>query len=195
MLERKKQYTEPAGRKEWSDGGQKELVHPSDKIVLPMDKRLSMGNCYDERTKKNTVLKGANKMNITNQVYDRMVWVGRKILKTDFSNGPMLLGPLWLLWHGEWRLALQSYLPLTALYVAAHGLVSYGAAQDSMHLFRLGTMEVAGCIVVAVIINFRWGLRWPKIRHGKGGHWGMPLIWLGGLYLAVGLVMRLGILL
>ena len=195
MLERKKQYTEPAGRKEWSDGGQKELVHPSDKIVLPMDKRLSMGNCYDERTKKNTVLKGANKINITNQVYDRMVWVGRKILKTDFSNGPMLLGPLWLLWHGEWRLALQSYLPLTALYVAAHGLVSYGAAQDSMHLFRLGTMEVAGCIVVAVIINFRWGLRWPKIRHGKGGHWGMPLIWLGGLYLAVGLVMRLGVIL
>ena len=160
-----------------------------------MDKRLSMGNCYDERTKKNTVLKGANKINITNQVYDRMVWVGRKILKTDFSNGPMLLGPLWLLWHGEWRLALQSYLPLTALYVAAHGLVSYGAAQDSMHLFRLGTMEVAGCIVVAVIINFRWGLRWPKIRHGKGGHWGMPLIWLGGLYLAVGLVMRLGVIL
>ena len=38
-----------------------------------MDKRLSMGNCYDEHTKKNTVLKGANKMNITNQVYDRMV--------------------------------------------------------------------------------------------------------------------------
>ena len=195
MLGRKKRHTEPAGRKEWSDGGQKELVHPSDKIVLPMDKRLSMGNCYDERTKKNTVLKGANKMNITNQVYDRMVWVGRKILKTDFSNGPMLLGPLWLLWHGEWRLALQSYLPLTALYVAAHGLVSYGAAQDSMHLFRLGTMEIAGCIVVAVIINFRWGLRWPKIRHGKGGHWGMPLIWLGGLYLAVGLVMRLGVIL
>lgn len=195
MLGRKKRHTEPVGRKEWSDGGQKELVHPSDKIVLPIDKRLSMGNCYDERTKKNTVLKGANKMNITNQVYDRMVWVGRKILKTDFSNGPMLLGPLWLLWHGEWRLALQSYLPLTALYVAAHGLVSYGAAQDSMHLFRLGTMEIAGCIVVAVIINFRWGLRWPKIRHGKGGHWGMPLIWLGGLYLAVGLVMRLGVIL
>ena len=30
--------------KEWSEGGQKELVHPSDKIVLPMDKHLSMGN-------------------------------------------------------------------------------------------------------------------------------------------------------
>ena len=46
-------------------------------------------------------------MNITNQVYDHMVGAGRKILETDFSNGPMLLGPLWLLWHGEWRLALR----------------------------------------------------------------------------------------
>ena len=52
MLERKKRQSEPTGKKEWSDGGQKGLVHPSDKIVLPMDKRLSMGNCYDEHTKE-----------------------------------------------------------------------------------------------------------------------------------------------
>lgn len=181
--------------KEWSEGGQKELVHPSDKIVLPMDKHLSMGNCYDEHTKKNTVLKGANKMNITNQVYDRMVWAGRKILKMDFSNGPMLLGPLWLLWHGEWRLAIRSYLPLTTLYVAIHGLVSYGAAGDYAFLFRLGTMGVGLCILVAAILNFRWCLRWPKVPHDKGGHWGLPLLWLAGLYLALDLVMRLGMML
>lgn len=166
-----------------------------DKIILPMDKHLSMGNCYDEHTKRNTVLKGVNKMNITNQVYDRMVGAGRKILKTDFSNGPMLLGPLWLLWHGEWRLALRSYLPLTALYVAVHGLVSYGTVGNNALLFRMGTMGIGLCIVVAAILNFRWCLRWPKIRHGKDGHWGLPLLWLGCLYLAVDLVMRLGMIL
>lgn len=44
-------------------------------------------------------------MNNTKQVYNRMVGAGRKILETDFSNGSMLLGPLWLLWHGggAWR--------------------------------------------------------------------------------------------
>lgn len=140
-------------------------------------------------------LKEENKMNNTKQVYNRMVGAGRKILETDFSNGSMLLGPLWLLWHGGWRLALRSYLPLTALYVAVHGLVSYGAAQDSMHLFRLGTMGIAGCILAAVVINFRWCLRWPKVPHGKGGHWGLPLLWLAGLYLALDLVMRLGMML
>lgn len=141
------------------------------------------------------IRKGANKMNITNQVYDRMVGAGRKILKTDFSNGPMLLGPLWLLWHGEWRLALRSYLPLTALYVAVHGLVSYGTAGNNALLFRMGTMGIGLCIVVAAILNFRWCLRWPKIRHGKDGHWGLLLLWLGCLYLAVDLVMRLGMIL
>ena len=198
MLEREKRYTEPAGKKKWSDGGQKKLVSSSDKpdkIILPMDKHLSMGNCYDEHTKINTVLKGANKMNITNQAYDHMVGAGRKILETDFSNGPMLLGPLWLLWHGEWRLALRSYLPLTALYVAIHGLVSYSAAGNNALLFRMGTVGIGLCILAAAILNFRWCLRWPKIRHGKGGHWGLPLLWLGGLYLAVDWVMRLGMVL
>lgn len=140
-------------------------------------------------------LKGENKMNNTKQVYNRMVGAGRKILETDFSNGPMLLGPLWLLWHGEWRLAIRSYLPLTTLYVAAHGLVSYGAAGDSMLLFRMGTIGIGLCILVAAILNFRWCLRWPKVPHGKGGHWGLPLLWLAGLYLALNLVMRLGMLL
>jgi len=100
MLERKKQYTEPAGEKERSDGGQKGLACLPNKIVLLMDKHLPMGNCYDEHTKRNTVLKGANKMNIKNQVYDHMVWAGRKIPEKDFSDGVLLLGPLWMLWHG-----------------------------------------------------------------------------------------------
>ena len=181
--------------KEWSDGGQKGVVCSPDKIILPMDKHLSMGNCYDEHTKKNAVLKGANKMDIKNQIYNRMVWAGKKVLEKDFSDKALLLGPLWMLWHGAWRQAIRSYMPLTVLYVAAHGLVSYGAAQDSMFLFRSGTMGIAGCIVVALVINFRWGLRGSKISHGKGGHWGLPLLWLGGVYLAVDLVMRLGMIL
>ena len=131
----------------------------------------------------------------TNKVYDCMVRQGDRILDTDFSDGALLLGPLWLLWHGVWRQALRSYLPLTVLYVAAHGLVSYGAAQDSMFLFRMGALGIGLCILVAAILNFRWCLRWPKISHGKGGHWGLPLLWLGGLYLAVDLVMRLGMIL
>ena len=39
-------------------------------------------------------------MNIKNQVYDHMVWAGRKIPEKDFSDGVLLLGPLWMLWHG-----------------------------------------------------------------------------------------------
>lgn len=134
-------------------------------------------------------------MNNTNQAYNRMVRAGRKILETDFSNGPMLLGPLWLLWHGEWRLALRSYLPLTALYAAVHGLVSYGAAGNNALLFRMGTVGIGVCVLVAAILNFRWCLRWPKIRHGKGGHWALLLLWLAGLYLALDLAMRLGMIL
>lgn len=131
-------------------------------------------------------------MKSTNKGYNRMVRLGRKILETDFSNGPLLLGPLWLLWHGEWRLALRDYLPLTALYVAAHGLVSHGAAGNNMLLFRMGTMGIGLCVLAAAILNFRWCLRWPGISHGKGGHWCLPVLWVGALYLALDWGMRLG---
>lgn len=66
MLGRKKRHTEPAGKREWSDGGQKKLASSSDKpdkIILPMDKHLSMGNCYDEHTKRNPELPKRRKQN------------------------------------------------------------------------------------------------------------------------------------
>lgn len=28
------------------------------------------------------------------------------------NTGALVLGPLWLLWHGGWRTALRCYLPL-----------------------------------------------------------------------------------
>lgn len=134
-------------------------------------------------------------MKCTKKIYDWMVRQGYRILETDFSNGAFLLGPLWMLWHGAWRQALRSYMLLTMVYVAAHGVVSYGAAQDSTLLFQAGTMAIAVCILVAPVLNFRWGLRWPKVPHGTGSHWGLPLLWLGGLYLALDLVMRMGMIL
>lgn len=63
MLGRKKRHTEPAGKKEWSDGGQKGVVCSPDKIILPMDKHLSMGNCYDEHTKRNPEIPKRRKQN------------------------------------------------------------------------------------------------------------------------------------
>lgn len=52
--------------RKWSDGGQKKLASSSDKpdkIILPMDKHLSMGNCYDEHTKRNPELPKRRKQN------------------------------------------------------------------------------------------------------------------------------------
>ena len=43
------------------------------------------------------IRKEVNKMNNTNQVYDRMVGAGRKILKTDLINGTSQQGSLWLI--------------------------------------------------------------------------------------------------
>ena len=43
------------------------------------------------------IRKKVNKMNNTNQVYDRMEGAGRKILKTDLINGTSQQGSLWLI--------------------------------------------------------------------------------------------------
>lgn len=43
------------------------------------------------------IRKEVNKMNNTNQVYDRMVGAGRKILETDLINGTSQQVFLWLI--------------------------------------------------------------------------------------------------
>ncbi|WP_204652563.1 hypothetical protein, partial [Gemmiger formicilis] len=35
------------------------------------------------------------------------------LLEPDCNDDIILLGPLWLLWHGQWKDVLRAYLPLT----------------------------------------------------------------------------------
>lgn len=63
----------------------------------------------------------------------------RWLLRSNFSTGAVLLGPLWLLWHGAWRITLRYYLPLLLADAFSFWLVGFGMAHHSRLWIDVGT--------------------------------------------------------
>ena len=125
------------------------------------------------------------------RLYEYAVHTGRWLLETDLDDGIIFFGPLWLLWYGQWRKALRQYLPLALLCTVAHGLLSYGMAQNRIFLYRLGTLCILVCYFVGFAVNIWLFQRWNK-KPASGRHFAPILLWLGGLYLMLKVVMWLG---
>lgn len=109
--------------------------------------------------------------------------LGRYLLDPDCNDNIILGGPLWLLWHGQWRAALRAYMPLTILWGAAFGVFSYGWSHQIKVLALLGNAGMIVGIPVGFVINI-WLFRyWHKRPAGAGRHFVPPLLWGIGVFL------------
>lgn len=62
------------------------------------------------------------------------------------STVALVLGPLWLLWHGAWRTALRCYLPLVLALPRARHWITPLAWLIGTGLLHFGAMELGGRI-------------------------------------------------
>lgn len=125
-------------------------------------------------------------------LYGRMIKLGRILLEPDCNDDIILLGPLWLLWHGQWRDALRAYLPLTIVWGAAFGIFSYGWGQQNKMLVLLGNAGMIAGIFVGLAINIWLFRHWHKRPAGSGRHFVQPVLWIIGVFLLVDRCMWLG---
>ncbi len=108
------------------------------------------------------------------------------------STGALVLGPLWLLWHGAWRTALRCYLPLVLADAFSRGLVGLGMAHHSGLWVQAGSWGMVLCLAACFACNMYGSFRWPQLALPRGRHWMAPLVWLVGTGLLLFLAMELG---
>lgn len=108
------------------------------------------------------------------------------------NNAALVLGPLWLLWHGGWRTALRCYLPLVLADACSRGLVGFGMAHHRGLWVQLGTWGMVLCLTAGFACNVYGSFRWPQLVLSRTRHWVAPLVWLIGVCLLLFLAMELG---
>lgn len=108
------------------------------------------------------------------------------------STGALVLGPLWLLWHGAWRTALRCYLPLVLADALSRGLVGFGMARRCGLWVQLGTWGMVLCLAAGFACNVYGSFRWPQLALPRARHRVAPLVWLVGTGLLLFGAMELG---
>lgn len=108
------------------------------------------------------------------------------------STGALVLGPLWLLWHGGWRTALRWYLPLALADACSRGLVGFGMAHHTGLWVQLGSWGMVLCLIIGFACNVYGSFRWPQLALPRARHWAAPLVWLADVCLLLFGAMELG---
>ena len=108
------------------------------------------------------------------------------------GTGALVLGPLWLLWHGAWLTALRCYLPLVLADACSRGLVGFGMAHHIVLWVQLGSWGMVLCLIIGFACNVYGSFRWPQLALPRARHWAAPLVWLAGVCLLLFGAMELG---
>lgn len=108
------------------------------------------------------------------------------------STGALVLGPLWLLWHGAWLTALRCYLPLVLADACSRGLVGFGMAHHIGLWVQQGSWGMVLCLIICFACNVYGSFRWPQLALPRARHWAAPLVWLAGVCLLRFGAMELG---
>lgn len=108
------------------------------------------------------------------------------------STAVLVLGPLWLLWHGVWRTALRYYLPLVLADAFSRGLVGFGMAHHSELWVQVGSWGMVLCLTAGFACNVYGSFRWPQLALPRTRHWLAPLVGLIGTGLLLFSAMELG---
>lgn len=103
------------------------------------------------------------------------------------GNGPAgVLGPLYLLWRGEWQQCCRIYLPVLAVFAVSFGLMGYGMGARSVGWIQAGTVTACLCMVWGFVRNLQLDLFWNDRPHPRQRAWPLSLLWLTA---AIGLPM------
>lgn len=108
------------------------------------------------------------------------------------GTGALVLGPLWLLWHGAWLTALRCYLPLVLADACSRGPVGFGMAHHIGLWVQLGSWGMVLCLIIGFACNVYGSFRWPQLALPRARHWAAPLVWLAGVCLLLFGAMELG---
>lgn len=108
------------------------------------------------------------------------------------NNAALVLGPLWLLWHGAWRTALRCYLPLVLADAFSRGLVGFGIAHHSELWVQAGSWGMVLCLAAGFACNVYGSFRWPQLALPRARHWVAPLVGLVSVCLLLFSAMELG---
>ena len=79
----------------------------------------------------------------------------------------LLLGPIYLLWRGEWKLAGKVYGPTTVLDVLGFALMGYGFAGNSSVPVWTGTLIAILCLAAVLACNFWLHFCWNAVPTRK----------------------------
>ena len=104
------------------------------------------------------------------------------------STAALVLGPLWLLWHGAGR----CYLPLVLADAFSRGLVGFGIAHHSELWVQAGSWGMVLCLAAGFACNVYGSFRWPQLALPRARHWVAPLVGLAGVGLLLFAAMELG---
>ena len=108
------------------------------------------------------------------------------------STVALVLGPLWLLWHGAWRTTLRCYLPLVLADACSRGLVGFGMAHHTGLWVQLGSWGMVLCLAAGFACNVYGSFRWPQLALPRTRHWIAPLVGLVSVCLLLFSAMELG---
>ena len=108
------------------------------------------------------------------------------------STGALVLGPLWLLWHGAWRTALRCYLPMVLADAFSRGLVGFGMAHHRGLWVQLGTWGMVLCLAAGFACNVYGSFCWLQLALPRTRHWIAPLVGLVSVCLLLFSAMELG---
>lgn len=115
-----------------------------------------------------------------------LVWLLR------LNDHAAILGPLYLLWRGEFRACLRWYALPAALLVLLHGALSWGAGHALPLLAQGAGYAMAACVVWMAAVNLRFAWAWHALPHTGRRSLLAPLLAIVGYGCAVALVMQLG---
>ena len=124
------------------------------------------------------------------KVFDTLPAPAQRLLRS--STGALVLGPLWLLWHGSWRTALRCYLPLVLADACSRGLVGFGMAHHSGPWVQAGSWGMVLCLAAGFACNVYGSFRWPQLALPRARHWVAPLVGLVSVCLLLFSAMELG---
>lgn len=124
------------------------------------------------------------------KVFDTLPAPAQRLLGSN--NAALVLGPLWLLWHGGWRTALRCYLPLVLADTFSRGLVGFGMAHHRGLWVQLGTWGMVLCLAAGFACNVYGSFRWPQLALPRTRHWIAPLVGLVSVCLLLFSAMELG---
>ena len=112
------------------------------------------------------------------------------------SNGNVsVLGPLYLLWRGEWKKCFRIYLPVLSTFTVAFGIMGLAMEWRSLVLYQAGVVMAGLCFLWGIAWNIWLDVKWNDHPHPRQRALLPAVLWLAAAVSLPLLSMQLGCML